>query len=211
MGLPALAALAAWPLSADGAAGVFQTALAGLVVVVGVAAFLVRSRRWDLAALGAACVLLALVHALRAGSLAGAPALFLLAAGVCTAAAGLAACGRALGTPALTAGTAAGAVLWVAMCGLMWADDLAEALPRERRPAFRQAVLHLDAATACAYDVADFDRFHDPLVYRKVPLAASLVRAPAAPPTALAWFVLGVLAWGAGGALCCARRPAADA
>jgi hypothetical protein len=191
-----VAVLVAAPLTADGAEGVFQADLVGLVAMVGCAAFVVRPRRVHGAALLAAALLLALVHVVAGGPLGGAVAQSLLGLAVGVAASGLAVLGRALGTPALTAGAAAGAVLWIGMTGLVWADDLAESLPRERRFAFRQAVVHLDAATACAFDAAHFDRFHDDRIYRRVPLAASLVRAPAATSTALAWMALGVLAWG---------------
>ena len=68
-------------------------------------------------------------------------------------------------------------------------------------------MLHLDAATACAYDAADFDRFHDERIYRRVPLAASLVRAPSAGSTSLAWLVLGALAWIAALGLRSRARP----
>ena len=196
-GLPALAALVAVPFTASGAQGAFQADLAGLIACVGCAAFLVRPRRADAAALVAAALLLGLVHLVAGGPASGATSQLLLAFAVALAASGLAALGRAVGAPALTAGAAAAAVLWVAMSGLVWADDLAESQPRERRFAFRQAVVHLDAATACAFDAAEYDRFHDDRLYRRVPLAASLVRAPSAGSTALAWIVLGVLAWGA--------------
>jgi len=165
-------------------------------VGVGVAGFLLHPSRARLAAWLLGVALLGTAHVAVSGGLAGAPSQVLLAFALGAAASGLAVLGRALGAPGLTAGAAACAVLWIAMTGLVWADDLAEALPRERRPAFRQAVVHLDAATACAFDAAGFDRFHDPLVYRRVPLAASLVRAPSAGPTALAWLALGICSWG---------------
>ncbi|MDJ0520661.1 MAG: hypothetical protein QNJ90_01160 [Planctomycetota bacterium] len=200
-GLPPLAALVAAPLTASGAEGVFQTDVVGLVAVVGVAGFAVRVRRAHLLALLAAALLLGGVHLAAGGALAGAPKQVLLACGVGLAASGLAALGRTLGTPALTAGSAAVAVLFVAMTGLVWADDIAEELPRSERFAFRQAVLHLDPATACAFDVAGFDRFHSPLIYRRVQLTTSAVRAPDAVPTGLAWLVFGAVAWGAAAGL----------
>ncbi len=205
-GAPALATLAAAPFTKAGAAGVFQADLVGLVTIVAVAAFLVRPKRNELLAVLGAALALGLAHVLAGGAFARAPALMLLALAVATAASGLAAVGRALGTPTLTAGGAAAAVLWIAMTGLLWADDMAEALPRAERVGFKQAVLHLDAATACAYDAADYDRFHDPDIYRDVKLATSIVRAPEAATTALAWLLFGAVAWGAAVALG-ARRP----
>ncbi len=153
----------------------------------------------------------ALAHAAVAGSFDGAWALALLLLAVVAASSGLAAVGRAVGTPALTAGAVGAAVLWLAMTGLFWADGLAETLPATRQFRFRQAVLHLDVATACAYDAARFDRLHDPRVYREVPLAASLVRAPTAGPTGAAWLVVGLLAWGMAGWVGADRRREASA
>jgi len=210
IGLTPLAALLVWPLASDGAAGLFQTDLAGLVMLVGVGAFLLRAHRPDALALVTSAALLGGVHLLAGGRLAAMPALWLLALGLGVAASGLAAWGRALRAPALTAGAVAAAVLWIAMTGLVWADDLAASLPQTERYAFRQAVVHLDAATACAYGAADFDRFHDADIYRRIPLVTSAVRPPAAGPTALAWLVVGLLAW-VGAALLGGARHERDA
>ena len=183
------------------ARGLFQADLAALALFVGLGAFTLKAQRLSAAALGVAVLLSASAHAALAPSLAGAAALAWLMLGSTLASSGLAALGRAVGAPALSAGVAGAAVLWVSMLGLWWADDLAQALARERRFTFRQAVLHLDVATAGAYSAADFDRFHDPRVYREVPLAASLVRAPTADFTGSVWLALGVLTWGAALAL----------
>jgi hypothetical protein len=88
-------------------------------------------------------------------------------------------------------------VLGVALQGLLWADPAAERLPLERRWAFRQSVLHLDGATALAYDAAGFDRMHQPRVYADVPLASSSYDRPKAGTTAMAWAALGLVAAGA--------------
>lgn len=207
-GLPAAALLVARLVTGPGPKGLFQADLVGLVCAVGCGAFAVRGRRLLLAAVPAGAALAGLAHAALAGTFEGAPAFALLDLGVVSAATGLAAVGRSVGTPALTAGTIGAAVLWLAMTGLFWADGLAETLPAAHQFRFRQAVLHLDAATACAYDAAHFDRLHDPRVYREVPLAASLVRAPTAGPTGAAWLVVGLLAWGAAALLRVDAGPA---
>jgi hypothetical protein len=198
-GLPAVGLLIARLVTDAGPRGLFQADLVALVLAVACGAFAVRTRRLVLVAVPAGAVAVAFAHAAVAGTFDGALALALLELGVVAAASGLAAVGRAVGTPALTAGAVSAAVLWLAMTGLLWADSLAETLPPARQFRFRQAVLHLDVATACAYDVARFDRLHDPRVYREVPLAASLVRAPTAGPTGAAWLVVGLLAWGMAG------------
>jgi len=207
-GAPPAAMLLVRLFAAEGAAGLFQTDLAALVVAAGVSAFAMRARLLSFAAILLAAVLSALIHALLGGSLGGAPAVGLLVLASGVAASGLAAIGRGLGAPWLTAGSLGAAVLWVAMTGLLWADPMAERLPRERRYVFKQAVLHLDLATACAYDGASFDRFHDEVIYREVPLASSIVRAPAAGPTGAVWLIAGLLAWGVAWLLGAARKRA---
>ena len=103
-GAPPAAMLLASPFTAPGPAGVFQSDLVGLVLVTGLAAFLGRRGRATAYALAAAALLCALAHVLLAGDFGGAPAvgLLVLACGGC--ASGLAALGRALGAPWLTAG-----------------------------------------------------------------------------------------------------------
>lgn len=195
---PALGLLPASAFTEDGAKGLFQADLVALVIATACGAFLVRLRLRSLLALVAGAGFAGCAHAIVAG-FAGAPLLALLALAVSLAAAGLAALGRAVGTPALTAGALGASVLWVAMTGLFWADPVAGTLGRGERFPFRQAVIHLDPATACAYDVAKFDRFHDPRIYREVELAASTIRQPSAGPTGLAWLVVGLLALGMAG------------
>ena len=107
---------------------------------------------------------------------------------------GLHALGLALGSRGVVAGTVAFALLVVAMCGLVWADRVADALPRSARWSVRQAVLHLDPATAFAYAAAGFDRLHDGPVYATYPLASSVVERPGAWATAGLWGAVGLLA-----------------
>jgi hypothetical protein len=181
----------------DGAAGVFQAAVGGLVAAVALGGFSAQGRALTvLARLGAAAVLAGLLHLVLQGDLAAALALGFLFLAASVAAAGLAALGGRLGTPAVPAGAIAACVLWTAMAGLFWADPLAEHLDlRERRP-FRQAVLHVDPALALAYDGARFDRLRSPEVYFDVPLASSVYERPAAGPTGAVWLVTGLVLWG---------------
>jgi transposase len=203
---PAAGLLLAGLLAPDGPKGLFQADLVGLVLAAGCGAFGVRGRLVPIAALAVAGLLCGLAHAALAGSFTRLPDLWLLVGAVGAAASGLAALGRAVGAPALSAGTVGASVLWIAMTGLFWADPLAETLPATRQYRFRQAVLHLDPATAAAYSAARFDRLHDPRVYRDVPLAASLIRPPAASHTGSAWLAVGLLAWGVAGLLGVDRR-----
>ena len=193
---PAAFALASL-LGPAGAEGLFRAGLAALVVATLAFAFVpLGARAWLLAA-GLAALGVGAGFALGGGG--GAEALAasaLLAAHAC-AAGGLAALGRAAGAGTVGAGAAAAAVLAVALQGLLWADPAAERLPLERRWAFRQSVLHLDGATALAYDAARFDRMHHPRVYADVPLASSSYDRPRAATTALVWAGLGLLAAGA--------------
>jgi hypothetical protein len=158
-----------------------------------VGGFLAPSARCALLRLPASALLAAGTHALLGGG--GLPAFALLVLAVGAAASGLAAVGRVVGAGAAGAGAAGAGVLWVAMTGLLWADDVAAGLAPARRHPFRQAVLHLDVATAAAYDAARHDRLREPAVYERVPLATSLVEPPAALPTGAAWLALGVCAW----------------
>jgi len=173
----------------------FQAHLGALVAASAVCAFAVRVRGVDVVAMGVGVLLCVLLHLVWHGT-AGALALTVLIAGSAAAASGLAAVGRAIGTPALPAGALGAAVVWVAMTGVFWADDVAASLPYGKQHAFKQAVLHADAATACAYGVADFDRLHDPVVYGKVELASSLLTRPDPFPTGALWLCLGLLTWG---------------
>ena len=195
---PPLALLATALLGADGPRGLFQADLAALVAAAAVGAFAVRLWRLPLVAVPAAALLGLPAHLVAGGTPRGGLALALLLLAVGAAAAGLAAVGRGVRAPWPGAGLAAAGVLYVAMTGLVWADDVGDRLPAPRRFAFKQAVLHLDAATACAYDAADFDRFHDPSIYDHVKLASSAVRVPAALGTGLCWLAVGALGLGLG-------------
>ncbi|MDA1193956.1 MAG: hypothetical protein O2894_02120, partial [Planctomycetota bacterium] len=192
--VPALFAVATTFVGVGGPSGVFQADLAGLALLAVLGGFTAPLDRTAVLRLTAAVALLAPAHLLAGGALVGVGPLAALAAGVVCAAAGLAALGRAVGAPLATAGVVATAVLVVAMLGLLWADELGDRLPVEQRFRFKQAVLHVDAATACAYDVAQFDRLHDPAIYARIPLASGAVRAPHALPTGALWGVVGLVA-----------------
>jgi hypothetical protein len=180
-----------------GARGLFLADLAGLLGLAAAGAFALRPSGREVAALAGAAGLLAALHAAWGDGAGGTVALLWLALAAACVASGVAVLGRALRAPRVPAGTAAFGLLCAAATGLWWADPLAASLPRERRFVVRQAVLHADLATACAYDAAGYDRLHDPAIYDHVPLAASLVRTPGAPVTGGAWLVVGLLAWGA--------------
>ncbi len=197
---PALGLLLASRFTADSPKGLFQADLVALVVAVATSAFLVRPERMALVAMLVGVALAAIAHGLIAG-FDGAAYFALLALGVSLAAAGLASLGSQIGAPELTAGTLGAAIVWIAMTGLFWADPVAGTLAPEDRFPFRQAVIHLDPATACAYDASNFDRFHDPRVYREVELAASTIEPPSAAPTGIAWSVVGILALAMAGLL----------
>jgi hypothetical protein len=182
---------------ADDAEVLFGADLAALVAAALVGGFLAPTVRSALGRVAVAGVLAGAAHGVAAGSFDRAPLLALVVLAVAAAASGLGALGRRLGTPSLAAGAVAAGVLGAGMTGLWWADDVAEAVPPPRRHALKQAVLHVDVATAAAYDVAVYDRFHDPVVYRDVPLATSLVRAPSAAPSALLWLSVGLVTWSA--------------
>jgi hypothetical protein len=205
-GLPAAALLVAALATGAGARGRFQTDLAALVAMVVAGAFLVRLAWRPLAALALAALLGTVAHLLVGGAPGGAPALALLLLGAGAAPAGLAATGRALGASPQAAGLTATAVLCIALTGVVWADRVGDALPHARRYAFKQAVLDLDAATACAYAAAGFDRLHDPEIYDRVALASSAVRAPGALAPGLAWLAVGLLGGLAGALLGADRR-----
>ena len=193
---PLVGMLLALLFAGAGAERLFQVDLVGLVLMAGLTALGVRRRRILLLAPIAGALLCALLHLLLGGGAAGALAFLWLLLATAAAATGLAAAGRGVGLPGLTAGGLAACALWTAMMGLFWADALGERLPLEQRYAFKEAVMDLDLATACAYGAAHFDRFHEPTVYRDLPIASSIVGAPAPGPTGLLWFVVGCLAWG---------------
>lgn len=122
---------------------------------------------------------------------------FLIAA-VALTAGGLAALGRRIGAGWLGAGAVGLGLAAAGSLGLFWADPLAEAVPPERRPRLRQAVLHLDPVTAAAYAEPGFDRLRSrTAIYRDVPLASSLIEAPRPLATGSAWLLLAVCLWGA--------------
>lgn len=194
---PAAAMLAVAPFAEDGAHGLFQSDAAALAATAALWAFVARARPRVLGLLALATVPAAGVHLLLGGtpgSLVGWCALLL---GVGAAAGGLALLGRRVGAPGVSAAVLATAVPVTAMLGLFWADPLGDVLPQAGRYAFKQAVVHADAATAAAYGAADHDRLHEARVYREVPLATEAVEPPAAVSTGLLWLVVGVLAGGA--------------
>ena len=192
---PVLGMLLSLPFTADGAEGVFQAGLVALVLIAGLSAVLLRSVWPGTIGLIAACVAAASVHAIVSGSLTAALALGFLLLATGAAASGLATVGRTVGCPWLTAGGLAAAVLWIAMGSLFWVDAFGDALPREQRYAFKQSVMHLDLATAAAYDAAAFDRFHHKPIYRDIPIASSIVRAPSAWRAGLSWLAFGAALW----------------
>lgn len=205
---PAAAMLVARVFADEGARGLFQADAVALAVTATLAAFGARFDRRACAVLAGACVAVMAVHGVLGGGLAGALRLGALALGVGTAAGGLALLGLRLGAPRSTAGVIATSVPVLAMLGLFWADPVGDRLPAGERFAFKQAVLHLDAATAAAFGAAGFDRFHDTRVYQEVDLATEAVRAPDAVPTGLAWFILGLACAGAAALL--PRRAEAE-
>jgi hypothetical protein len=205
---PAAALAAVRPFAGDGAQGVFRADLAGLAVAAALGGAL-PSASWRAAAVPAIAALLAgVVHALAAGSWAGAPGLALLVLGVALSAAGLAHLGRLCGAPSDAAALVAAGVPWAAMAGLFWADDVAARLSAAARFPLRQAVLHADPATAAAYG-AGFDRLRDSRVYDTVPLATSMVEPPDAVATGLLWVAFGAAAWAAARGLATLRAAGA--
>lgn len=181
-----------------------------MLALVALAAFVLSPGRRGLLAVGAAALLSACVHAALIRGVDGAPAHFLLTLAAGTATAGLASVGRAIGAGRVPAGAVASAVLWVAMTGLFWADDVSEALPASKRRDFRQAVVHADLATASAYGAAGFERMHDGPVYSRVPMASALVGRPSAPHTAGAWIAVGLALCGAAGWIGAGRKAPHD-
>lgn len=194
--LPA-AALWVWFDGPQGAEGRFQVALVAICVAAALEAFPLRTLRAVFRAPTQGVVLMGLLLILGA-TLETALAQAALLVGVALAAGGLAAVGRRVGAGWLGAGAVGLALVCVAMSGLFWADELAAGVALERRPALRQAVLHLDPATAAAYAEPGFDRLRSrPEIYRDVPLASTLIAAPEPLHTAVAWLVLAAALTGA--------------
>ena len=189
------------PFAADGARGLWQADAAGLAARAVLWAFAVRLDGRSLRLLALAWPLAGLAHLVLGGGLGSVLPILVLGVGVGCAAGGLALLGRAVGAPRGAAALLACAVLTVAMLGLFWADPVGDRLPPSKRFAFKQAVVHLDAATAAAYDGAAFDRFHDERVYADVKLASGAVRPPEGVPTGLAWLVVGLLSGAAAAGL----------
>jgi hypothetical protein len=187
-----VAALVVRARGAEGTEGIFQADAVALWVAVAICAHLPhRGWRSALLLLMPASGLLA-AHLLVGGAVGDLPPLFALCTGLGLAAHGLAAFGTRIGAAqSLTALVALG-IVTIGMCGLFWADDLAEQVPLEARGRVRQAVLHLDATTALAEDVSHYDRLHAPLVYRNVQLAASSIGRPTAYQTSALWFGSGL-------------------
>ncbi len=203
--LPLLVALWVWTVGPQGAEGRFQVVVAAMCVAAALEAFPRRTARAVFRAPTQGVVLLALLLGLGA-SLETALTQGALLVGVALAAGGLAALGRGVGAGWVGAGAVGLALVCVAMSGLFWADDLAAGVPLERRPALRQAVLHLDPATAAAYAEPGFDRLRSrPEIYRDVPLASTLIAAPQPAHTAAAWLLLAAAL--AGAARLCPRPP----
>ncbi len=192
----------------------WQLDVATLLMVAVSFAFFVRRTKLAIGLLVYLPVILGLFHVLAAGwleverSFANGAAFGLLVLAVAVAALGLAWLGRSLGASRSAAGVATLAVLVVAMLGLLWADPVGDRLPQGKRYAFKQAVLHVDIATAAAYGAASFDRFHDPVIYREVDVAADAPRAPGAVPTGLLWLVVGLVSGAAAWLL--GRRKAVE-
>lgn len=192
------AALATLSKGSAGHAALFRSDAAGLVAAVAVGAFVRPTRLGLLAALVAAPLLLAAVHAAIAssaiGEASGTSAILRLGMGVALAAAGLAALGRSLAAPGPAAGALSACTLWLACGGIWWVDTLAERVDTARRPAVREAVLRVDPLTAASYDAAGYDRLHAPDVYESAVVATTTVPSPHAGDTAMLWGAVGVAA-----------------
>jgi len=189
--LPALAgALVA--AFGGGAEGRFRSGLAALAVAAAVFAFAQLTLRQAVASLAFGAAAVGALLWAGGATPEGALAALVLCAGVGLAALGLAELGRVVGAPPVASGAVALALLTAGLTGLFWADPLAERLPRAARWGVRQALLHLDAGTALAYDAARFDRLLDLPVYATVPLAATSIERPRAPVTAALWGALGL-------------------
>jgi len=197
--LPALAGAVVAAFGGSGAEGRFHAGLAALAAAAAVFAFAQLTLRQAVAALGFAATAVGGLAWAGGAAPAGALAALVLTLGVGMAAVGLAALGRVIGAGPVGAGAVALALLTVGLTGLFWADPLAERLPRSARWGVKQAVLHLDAGTALAYDAAGFDRLLDLPVYTSVPLASSSIEKPRAPVTAALWGALGLVALSSAG------------
>ena len=196
--VPAVGLALASSRSGSGAEALFRGDAAGLALAVAVAAFSTAGARVVLVRIAAVAVLLALAHALAAVALGrppvGAPPLAILAVGVMGGAAGFASLGRSGGVPDPVVGAIAAAVLWIACGGVWWADDFAERLALEARPAARQAILDLDPFTAAAYGSAGLDRLRLPAVYEGTTIATVGVTRPTPEKTGALWGGFGVVA-----------------
>ncbi len=175
-----------------GAEGRFRCGLAALAAAAAVFAFAQLTLRQAVASLAFGSAAVGALLWAAGATPEGALAALALTAGVGLAAVGLSALGRAVGATSVGAGAVTLALLTAGLSGLFWADPLSERLPRPARWGVRQAVLHLDAGTALAYDAARFDRLLDLPVYATVPLAASSIERPRAPVTAALWGALGL-------------------
>jgi hypothetical protein len=182
----------------SGPEGRFHVGLAALAVSAATYAYVGLTLRQATAALAFGAVLMAGLLLATGASLGAACAGAALVTAVGLAAQGFASLGRSLGTGAVASGACACALLVAGLTGLVWADPVAEGLPRPSRWPFRQAVLHLDAATAFAYDAARFDRLLHAPVYASVPLASTSIEKPGAERTAAIWGAFGLLAGAAG-------------
>ena len=211
-GVPALAGIAA-SFTAGGAEAVFRADAVGLAAAAAFAAFGEEGAKAAVPRAGATALALAVAHLLLAAAhgsgAGGAFAVAVLCAGVATAAFGLAAAGRAVRCPAPAAAAVATAVLWPARGRLWRADELAEAVPRERRYAVRDAVLRVDPFTAAAYGAAGFDRLHAPDVYAETTIASLTMEPPPVFGTAAWWGVAGLLFAAGAAAVSRPRRAAA--
>ncbi|MHC5012866.1 MAG: hypothetical protein ACYTG6_18295 [Planctomycetota bacterium] len=199
--LPAAVVVSVSAIADDGGAGRFQADLGGLVAAVLLGAFGTPRPASAALRLPAAALLAGLAHFLLGGTAGSTAALAFLYLAVSAGAGGWAALGRRVGAPDVPAGAVAAVLLFTAMAGLLWADPVAQRLPRPRRHAFRQSVLHVDPALALAYDASRFDRLHDPEIYVRVPLASSFIERPHAGPTGALWLAWGLLAWASAAAL----------
>ena len=193
---PLVGMLLALPFTAAGPEGLFQADLVALVLMAGLSAYGVRRSRVRLLAPVVGVLACSLAHLVLGGGFGGALAFGWLLLATAAAATGLAALLRSVKAPWLTAGGIAACILWTAMMGIYWVDAVSDRLPLEERYQFKQRVMQLDLATACAYSAADFDRYHEPTIYRDLPVASSIIGAPAASWTGMIWALVGLVAWG---------------
>jgi len=180
----------AWPH----AGGALRGGIAALALAAAAFAFVaLRPRACALAAL-AASLSVGVAFLVAGAGADGALAAAQLIGAQALAAAGFAALGRRVGAGSVGAGAVTSILLALALTGLFWADPVAEHVPERARWGLRQAVLHLDSATALAYDAAHLDRLLAPGVYDRVPLANTSIERPRAATTALCWALFGLCA-----------------